>query len=72
MGIQKHNTWEFRCDTDQVVCHEFRIYTVPERTTAIEMVRGIGWQWLSSGTYCYKHNLGTQEARSLFEMRVGA
>jgi hypothetical protein len=73
MALQKLNTWEFRCDTDQVVCHEFRFYTVPERQTAIDYVRGVGWQWFGSTAYCHKHSVETRPVKAPdLEVRVGA
>jgi hypothetical protein len=73
MPLKKLNTWEFRCDTDQVVCHEFRFYTVPERQTAIDFVRGVGWQWFGSSAYCHKHHVETRQLRtSDLDVWIGA
>lgn len=73
MGLQKLNTWEFRCDTTEVVCHEFRTYTVTDRQTAIDYAREIGWQCLGSSTHCPKHTVGTRQIRTLdFSMGIGS
>lgn len=57
MGIQKLNTYEFRCDHVDGTCHQFRDYTVPNQVTATEYVTGVGWQVNGSHVLCPKHRV---------------
>jgi hypothetical protein len=57
MGIQRLNTYEFRCDYIDGTCHDFREFTVPNQVTATNYVTEKGWQVNGAHVLCPKHRV---------------
>jgi len=57
MGIQRLNTYEFRCDKFNGTGCAPRQYTVPDQVTARQNVIEAGWQVNGAHVLCPKHRV---------------